>query len=322
MQEKIYYDDEINLREIAQTLLKGWKTILLLTLFVGAIAFGYSKLQKPVYEAKSLISVNQEALGLSISPTNFLLSDFVRQDVANELGTSIASLPSIAAPEQYPTIVIESPDKGETIYTIKIQSENAQEAKDIANTWVDVGIESIIDSLSLYDDQYLLAERAVAEANQALAEYLDNNGLLNWSWADLSLLTGFGTQPTVLLTDSTTSDTPLENESTPTGLVINSGTQNLPSISAEQRVEIVQLMRAQQAAEAEYNLARARNATNTFSLAVQSPIVINYAAVPEKPISPNTLINTALGLVLGGMLGIFWVFVAGWWKNNDTAKER
>ena len=42
----------------------------------------------------------------------------------------------------------------------------------------------------------------------------------------------------------------------------------------------------------------------------------SQAIIPDEPSSPKTLLNTALGLVAGGMLGVFWVFAAGWWKNS------
>ncbi|MBT7190637.1 MAG: hypothetical protein HN916_10625, partial [Anaerolineae bacterium] len=53
-----YYDDEIDLRELVLTLLKGWKIVLLLTLLAGAAAFGYSKMQTPIYEASAQVLVD------------------------------------------------------------------------------------------------------------------------------------------------------------------------------------------------------------------------------------------------------------------------
>ena len=93
MQQEPYYDDEIDLREIIQTLLKGWKVILLLTLLAGAIAFGISKLETPVYEASATVSIDQMALSLSANPASILLGGEMRQAVAEVLDSSARSLP-------------------------------------------------------------------------------------------------------------------------------------------------------------------------------------------------------------------------------------
>jgi polysaccharide biosynthesis transport protein len=41
-----------------------------------------------------------------------------------------------------------------------------------------------------------------------------------------------------------------------------------------------------------------------------------FAVVPDEKSSPKTLINIALAGVLGLMLSVFWVFVAGWWQKS------
>ena len=46
------------------------------------------------------------------------------------------------------------------------------------------------------------------------------------------------------------------------------------------------------------------------------------AVVPDENSSPKTLMNTALAGILGLMLGVFWVFVAGWWQGSDTESKK
>ena len=44
---------------------------------------------------------------------------------------------------------------------------------------------------------------------------------------------------------------------------------------------------------------------------------------PLVKISPNVNLNTAIGLVLGLMIGVFYVFTQEWWKNSkDDIKTR
>ena len=45
--------------------------------------------------------------------------------------------------------------------------------------------------------------------------------------------------------------------------------------------------------------------------------VVNAATTPAEPVSPKTVQHTALGLVAGGMLGVFWISAASWWRNSE-----
>lgn len=49
------FDDEIDLREYIEVLVRHWKTIALITIVVTVGAFVFSKLQTPVYEAKTTV---------------------------------------------------------------------------------------------------------------------------------------------------------------------------------------------------------------------------------------------------------------------------
>ncbi len=45
-------------------------------------------------------------------------------------------------------------------------------------------------------------------------------------------------------------------------------------------------------------------------------VISSEAVVPERPTGPNKLLNMAVGIVLGGMLGIFVAFFRAYWKNS------
>ena len=131
MQQKLYYDDddddEIDLREIALTLFKGQKIILLMIVLVGTAEFGYSKMQTPIYEAKASVLIDQNALALKSSPVNLLGSNEMHQFVADELEISMTSLPS-------PTITNDKTDK--TLFTITVQSSNGRESAKIIGSGI------------------------------------------------------------------------------------------------------------------------------------------------------------------------------------------
>jgi succinoglycan biosynthesis transport protein ExoP len=47
----------------------------------------------------------------------------------------------------------------------------------------------------------------------------------------------------------------------------------------------------------------------------------SYAAVPETPVSPRKLLNTAVAGTLGLMLGVFGAFAAEWWRPDEQTRE-
>src|SRR5664279_5541472 len=98
-------DDEIDLREIALTLLRRWKLLVIMTLLAGITAGVISFLQKPVYEASSKILVDQSVYSSSTSPTILLLTDAIRQKVAEKMGVAADSLSDVSIAADSPSDV-------------------------------------------------------------------------------------------------------------------------------------------------------------------------------------------------------------------------
>ena len=61
---------------------------------------------------------------------------------------------------------------------------------------------------------------------------------------------------------------------------------------------------------------RSRNEV-LMSAGNQIALVAAKGVAPEKPVSPRTLVNVALAVVLGAMLGAFGVWVAAWWEKGE-----
>ena len=93
---------------------------------------------------------------------------------------------------------------------------------------------------------------------------------------------------------------------------------NLPTLTQKQRLDLAALMQARVAAENAYTMLMTQAAELQNAISVYPPAVLMRAAAPVEPVSPKTLMNTALGIALGLMLGVFWVFAAAWWQNNDA----
>ncbi len=48
----------------------------------------------------------------------------------------------------------------------------------------------------------------------------------------------------------------------------------------------------------------------------------SYTAIPEKPVSPRRMLNTAVAGALGGMLGVFGAFAIEWWQGDERTRRQ
>jgi len=305
MQEENYYDDEIDLREIVLTLLKGWKTILLMTVLVGGAAFVYSKFQTPVYEASAQVLVDPSIYPSTTTTTTLLLNETVRQKTAEIMDVSINALPEtnpmvLKNQGSLYSMTVEAESTDKTLFTISVQAPSAREAMQIANAWAEAGLADIEEKALLPLAVEAETQSAQADADRALVDYLKKNNLDQLTWSDLEILTGIGLA----------------------GNVLTPSTPDWPQISSEQRLSIAALMQAKLDADVAYEQARNQSIQVRAAFAVKPPAVFNYAIAPENPVSPKTLMNTALGLVLGGMLGVFWVFAVAWWRGSEAEEDK
>ena len=294
--ELSYYDDEIDFHELITTLLKGWKVILFLAILGGAATYGYSALQVPLYEAKASLLIDQEALSLTSSPITLLKSDEVCQLVADHLEVEKSSLP-------LPTVEADKMDK--TLFTLSVQSIYAKEAAAIANAWAEVGSSWLIQQAREKDVLLEKAELDIQEADRAFVAYLEKHDLTAWTWTELSFLTGV-------------SNTSVSNTSVSNFHIETSRLDQLPLVTDTERLEIAQLMRDRITKESYYSRLLSNIQKHETTLSFTPPTVLAYANIPLHSTNSRPLLNTALGMIAGGMLGIFWVFAAAWWKGIDS----
>jgi len=287
---QLYYDDEIELRKLIKTLLKGWKIILGLMVIGGVGAWGYSQLQSPVYEASAKVLIDDTFL--PVSAATFLTSEDVRAETASVLEISTAELivPHIA------TVLND-----DQVLMVSVQAASAMQAASLANTWTEA---AIVVVQARAEAELAKAEAELAKAEAELIDYLEQEGLLAWGWADLAAFTGVGWE---------------------SGSSTQPEFQALPAISAVQRLRLLELMRAQRSAEHKASGVIMREVEEALQSNSQdigdAASLIQAAEVPTNPTGVDVLVNTAVGLTAGGMLGMFWVFVVAWWREDSTSHK-
>jgi len=278
------------------------------------LAFRYSKMQTSVYEARAQIIVDPSiyASNTNTNTNTLLKSERVRESIAENLNLDVDQVPETNAmrieeekasgEESIRSVRIEADKDDQTLYTITIQSPDAKEAMEVANAWAEVGVAFVEEKalLSLNTEEDAKKERD--EANRALMDYLQKKNLGNLTWADLEILTGVALGGNVL-TPSTAD-------------------WQAKDISTEERLQIIALMEAKLDADAVYYPAHNQAIQVRAALETKAPEVFAYAVLPANDIEPETMLNTALGLVAGGMLGVFWVFAAAWWQNSADEADK
>jgi len=285
--------------------------LLLIGILLGVAAggiFGYLRQGQPIYTASAQIlvdqsifyhpsiqpaSVGQNTVSAS-SPSNLtalLLSDVIRQKTAGILGTDAASIPTVSV----------TPDPAnDAIYTITIQTTNAQDAVRIVNAWADAEIDWAKQTLQTLNDEETKALVGVENADQALVEYLKQNGLSQLTWSDLEVITGVE----------------------PFSGTLQLSTQPLPDISTAQRLEIAKLMQARITAQTEYAYDSNMAIQSRYALAFNKPMVLRYATSSTTPIKQSMVRNVTLGAGVGLILAICWIFLQEWWQKGGDENRK
>lgn len=141
-------EDEIDLLELAQKLLRHWLLILMVTILCGAMAFGYTYLRiVPTYQAECMMYVNNGSISIgsaavSLSDLNasqslvdtylvILKSRKVLNEVAEQSGTNYSY-------EKMRDMVSGSKVDSTEVFKVYVKSTDPEEAERIANTITDV----------------------------------------------------------------------------------------------------------------------------------------------------------------------------------------
>jgi len=102
--------------------------------------------------------------------------------------------------------------------------------------------------------------------------------------------------------------------------------EEIPSLKRDlenAQYQVTQLTQARDQAQALHAALLQQQGRINIILMTSAKIatISSPAVTPEKKSSPNTVMNTALGGIMGLILGVFWIFVAGWWREGDVEQK-
>ena len=314
MNDQKAYDDEIDLREYLDVILKRWKIIILFTLGIAVLAYLFSITQKPVYEAKTTVLIRSGG-GSSLSQFAGLaglagislpsgggnigdLSDLMQSEVVAAKVLEDLKLKERIKGWDNPMLdnhklamavggMLKKPKISGNILEIKVEYSDPKLTAEIANGYT--------DAISYYWNKLNFTEA------QKKREYIESQ--LPRVEKELKEAEDKLKKFTLLSPRGGTS----------------SGLLGAISGSQSQGIEVARLSRELDIQNSVYSMLRKEYESVKLEESKEiSPFsVLDKAVVPELPTKPKVKLNTMIGLVLGLFSGIFIAFFQEYWEKSS-----
>ena len=188
-------EDEIDLREYIDVLIRHWKAIVALTVIAALVAGVVSFLLPPTYEATALVAAVQPKYQMRFDPKFETLNNIqLPMKAYPALATSddvlvkvIADLGDVLEEEDreihaFSGMVEAASSADPSLIALKVKSRDPVKATRIANTWADVVIQEINnlygqtdEEAQFFEEQVTTAETNLKSAEDALIAYQATN---------------------------------------------------------------------------------------------------------------------------------------------------
>jgi len=188
-------EDEIDLREYIDVLIRHWKAIVALTVIAAIVAGVVSFLLPPTYEATALVAAVQPKYQMRFDPKFETLNNIqLPMKAYPALATSddvlvkvIADLGDVLEEEDreihaFSGMVEATNSADPSLIALKVKSRDPVKATRIANTWADVVIQEINnlygqtdEEAQFFEEQVTTAETNLKSAEDALIAYQATN---------------------------------------------------------------------------------------------------------------------------------------------------
>lgn len=188
-------EDEIDLREYIDVLIRHWKAIVALTVIAAIVAGVVSFLLPPTYEATALVAAVQPKYQMRFDPkfetlnnTQLPLKAYPALAISDDvLLKVIATLDNVLEEEErefhvFSKMVEATSGADPSLIALKASSRDPVKAARIANVWADVVVQEINDlygqtdeEAQFFEEQVTIAEANLKSAEEALIAYQATN---------------------------------------------------------------------------------------------------------------------------------------------------
>lgn len=189
-------EDEIDLREYIDVLIRHWKTIVALTLVAAVVAGVISFLLPPTYEAVATLVATGARYRLTFDPrfqsvdtvlppqaySGLLKTPQLQTKVLEELGPGFFEEPLTV--EELDGLAEVEVGKDPTVFYIMVHFRDAGKAATIANTWAMLYVQEVNDlygysekEIATLESQLAAAKEALDSSEEALRAFREESGL-------------------------------------------------------------------------------------------------------------------------------------------------
>jgi len=301
-------EEMIELRELIRIIWKG-KIVLIVSIIVAmliAALLSVFVLDKK-YESKATVQIT----------SNTAAEGIVKQYIDSEFTNQVFEerIKSQTFINQYFTNEVSSSDLNVNVnpttsmISLSYSSGNPKKSSDVLTILIDEQKKAMADSLQ---NQFtLLADSYTKESKKLSDEIRDLIKIYNTTVKSNNL-------PQILILQSM-----VENQ-----LIVDLTQEqqaSLVNIDGEIQNELMQLQARIDSKSTEYSkvLDQYQSVLTNIESFRPDPLIktIIEPNVPEGPSSPNTLLNIAIGLIIGAMVGLGIVFTRKYWKESSSEKK-
>jgi uncharacterized protein involved in exopolysaccharide biosynthesis len=334
-------DYEIDLIECLQVL--GRRKWLILAIIMASVLSAYivSSTMTKFYSASCVIMIRPNPLEGLISlqegaagTPQASIKDYVEILTARALvEEALAKLGWLSSdtPEEIDSwhkVLSASQISGTNMVKVSVENSNPDRVADFLNALVEacrdkkqeINLQSIGRAKTHVEEQLAFAEQRLKEDEEALLKYKQANAITDLSVeaiadsARVVILDKLLSEASARLQSAKAKGNPevaaLKAEQAALDTALRQAKAELAAIPKKE-VETARLERNRQTSEAVYTMLRTRYEELQISEAIQGSEIftIDAAIVPDKPIKPRKLLNTAIAGILGLFVGVGLAFV-------------
>ncbi|MDF2068161.1 Wzz/FepE/Etk N-terminal domain-containing protein [Bacillus sp. Cr_A10] len=300
-------EETIELRELFETVWKG-KTIIIISIISAMlIAFVLSIfVLEEEYESKATVQITSNSAAEGIVK-QYIDSEFTSQVFAERIKSQafIDQLFNKTFREVSSTDLNVNIDAATSMVTLTYKSEDPKKSGEVLSTLIEKQKTAMSDSLK--NEFTLLADAYTKESDKLSEEIRDLIKIYNTSVKENNL-------PEILILQTMISNELIVN-------ISDEQTQALTNIDGEMQNELMQLHARISSKSEEYRkvLDQYQSVLTNMESFRPDPLIktIIEPTVPENPSSPNLLLNIAIGIVIGSLIGLGIVFIRKYWKETS-----
>lgn len=301
-------EETIDLRELIEIVWKGKKTIIVSVIAAMLIAglLSVFVLEKK-YESNATVQITSNTAAEGIVK-QYIDSEFTNQVFAERI-KSQAFIDQLFNDEVSNRDLNVTVDAATSMISLTYTSEESKKSSDVLNALIDE--QKIAMSNALQNQFTLLADSYITESKKLSNEIRDLIKLYNTTVKTNNL-------PEILILQSMVGNQLIVDLS-------QEQQESLVNVDGEIQNELVQLQARIESKSVEYRkvLDQYQSVlTNIESFIPDSLIkTIIEPTVPKAPSSPNTVLNIAIGIVIGAMIGLGIVFIRKYWQETSPENK-